>query len=109
MWLDLVGHRYLGSAHEQLPHRREERIMQEFVPLISGFAVGLALSAVRPSWRWWLGAVLAVAFGVAATVVTGEFATSWAFVLIDIPLVAAASACGSLVGRRGVRRTPHTR
>ena len=83
--------------------------MKEFVPLISGFAVGLALSAVRPSWRWWLGVLLAVGFGVGATVVTGEFATSWAFVLIDIPLVAGAAACGSLVARRGVRRTPDAR
>lgn len=83
--------------------------MQEFVPLISGFAVGLALSAVRPAWRWWLGALLAVGFGVGATVVTGEFATSWGFVFIDIPLVAAAAACGSLVARRVVRGTPDAR
>jgi hypothetical protein len=83
--------------------------MQEFVPLISGFAIGLALSAVRPPWRWWLGPLLAVACGVGATVVTGEFTTSWGFLLVDIPLVGAAAACGSLVARGVVRRRPDMR
>ena len=71
--------------------------MQELVPLVSGFAVGVALAALRPSLRWVLGVPLAVALGVFATVVTGEFETSWAFVLIDIPLVALAAACGVAV------------
>ena len=78
--------------------------MQELVPLVSGFAVGLALGALRPSLRLWVGAVLAVVLGVLATVVTGEFKTSWAFVLVDIPLVALASVCGLLVARRVVPR-----
>ena len=74
--------------------------MQELVPLVSGFAVGLALGALRPSLRLWVGAALAVVLGVLATVVTGELETSWAFVLVDIPLVALASVCGLLVARR---------
>ena len=74
--------------------------MQELVPLVSGFAVGLVLGALRPSLRLWVGAALAVVLGVLATVVTGELETSWAFVLVDIPLVALASVCGLLVARR---------
>ena len=34
--------------------------MQELVPLVSGFAVGLVLGALRPSLRPWLGGLLAV-------------------------------------------------
>jgi hypothetical protein len=82
--------------------------MQELVPLVSGFAVGLALGALRPSLRLWVGAALAVVLGVLATVVTGELETSWAFVLVDIPLVALASVCGLLVARRIVPRATRT-
>jgi hypothetical protein len=83
--------------------------MTESVPLITGFALGLALGAVGLRWRWWLGAPCAVALGVLATVVTGEFRTSWAFVLIDIPLVTAAMGCGLLVARRLAWRPPRLR
>lgn len=79
--------------------------MNELVPLITGFALGLVLGAVRPSLRWWIGAPLAAALGVIATVITGEFETSWGFVLIDIPLVVAAAAGGLLAARRLVGRT----
>lgn len=79
--------------------------MQELIPLVSGFVVGVALGAVRPSMRWWVGALLAVVLGVFATVVTGEFKTSWAYVLIDIPLVAVASVCGLMLSRSAVQRS----
>ncbi|MGH2716234.1 MAG: hypothetical protein ACRDM7_20595 [Thermoleophilaceae bacterium] len=77
--------------------------MQELVPLVSGFAVGLALGALRPSLRLPVGAALAVVLGVLATVVTGEFKTSWAFVLIDVPLVAVAAVCGLALARQATR------
>jgi hypothetical protein len=79
--------------------------MQELVPLVSGFAVGLVLGAMRPSIRPWLGGVAAVLLGVLATVVTGEAEISWAFVLIDVPLVALAALCGLLVARGRASRT----
>ena len=44
-------------------------------------------------------------FGTLATVVTGEVEISWAFVLLDIPLVALAALCGLLVARRHTSRT----
>ncbi|MGH2822462.1 MAG: hypothetical protein ACRDLY_05445 [Thermoleophilaceae bacterium] len=70
---------------------------------MSGFAVGLALGALRPSLRLPVGAALAVVLGVLATVVTGEFKTSWAFVLIDVPLVAVAAVCGLALARQTTR------
>lgn len=78
--------------------------MQELIPLASGFALGIALGAVRPSMRWWIGAPLAAALGVCATVVTGEFKTSWAYVLVDIPLVTLAAVCGLTLSRYAVHR-----
>ena len=82
--------------------------MQELVPIVTGFAAGLALGSLRPGVRLPVGALLAVVLGAAATVVTGESEISWAFVLIDIPLVALASACGLLVARRVRLRTADT-
>jgi hypothetical protein len=79
--------------------------MQELVPIVTGFAAGLALGYLRPSLRLPVGALLAVVLGVAATFVTGESAISWAFVLIDVPLVALAASCGVLVARRVRPRT----
>jgi hypothetical protein len=78
--------------------------MQELIPLLSGFIVGVALGSVRPAWRWWIGASLAVALGVLATVITGEFKTSWAYILVDIPLVAVASVLGLTLARHAAQR-----
>jgi uncharacterized membrane protein AbrB (regulator of aidB expression) len=83
--------------------------LQELVPLVSGFAVGLALGWLQPALRLPVGALLAVVLGTLATVVTGEFEVSWGFLLVDIPLVAAAATCGVLVARRAAWRAPRTR
>lgn len=66
--------------------------------------MGVALGAIRPSLRLSIGASLAIVLGVLATVVTGEFKTSWAFVLIDVPLVAVSAVCGLAVSRPAARR-----
>ena len=55
---------------------------------------------MRPSLRLLVGAALAVPFGVAATYLTGESEISWAFVLIDIPIVALSAAVGLALARR---------
>ena len=47
-----------------------------------------------------VGATLATALGVLATVASGEFKMTWAYLLIDIPLVAVAAVIGFLVTRR---------
>jgi hypothetical protein len=77
-----------------------EAAVKELVPLGLGLALGLGLGVQRPSLRVPVGAALAVCFGVLATVVTGEAKISWAFILIDIPLVAVAAVLGLLLGRR---------
>jgi hypothetical protein len=82
--------------------------VQELVPLGLGLALGIGLGVLRPSLRLPVGALLAVCLGVLATLVTGEAEISWAFVLVDIPLVAVAAALGVMLGRR-LRPLPHAR
>lgn len=77
--------------------------MNELLPIVSGLAVGAALGLLAPQLRLLLGGLSAIVLGVLATVVSGEFEVSWAYLLIDIPLVAAASVAG-LLGGRLVRR-----
>jgi hypothetical protein len=72
----------------------------ELIPLGCGLLLGVALGRVRPALRLPLGAVLAVGLGFLATAVTGEAAISWAFVLIDIPIVAVGALVARLVERR---------
>ena len=74
--------------------------MQELFPILFGLILGAALGFVRPSMRLPLGAVIAVALGVLATVITGEFKSSWGYLLIDIPLVALSALAGLLAARR---------
>jgi hypothetical protein len=74
--------------------------MQEFFPLASGLLLGAGLGFVRPRIRLPVGAALAIVGGVLATLVTGEFKTSWSFVVIDVPLVAMAAALGLVAGRQ---------
>ena len=74
--------------------------MQELVPISCGFLLGALLGGLRPALQLPLGVILAAALGVVATVVTGEAAISWMFVVIDIPIVMAAALIGRLVGRR---------
>ena len=74
--------------------------MQELLPLVSGLAAGALLGLVRPGIRMPVGTLLAVLLGTFATVVTGEFAVSPGFLLVDIPLVALASVMGLALSRR---------
>jgi hypothetical protein len=74
--------------------------MDELFPVVAGLAVGALLGLIRPTLRFWVGAVLAVLFGVLATVVSGEFHISWGFLLIDIPLVAISASAGLALARR---------
>ncbi len=66
----------------------------ELLPIASGLFVGCVLGLVRPGLRVPVGIALAILFGVMATVASGEFLESWAFLLIDIPLVAIAAVIG---------------
>ena len=74
--------------------------MQELFPILFGLILGAGLGFVRPSMRLPVGAALAIVLGVLATVITGEFKSSWGYLLIDIPLVGLAAIAGLLAGRR---------
>jgi hypothetical protein len=78
--------------------------VHELFPFAAGLLLGAVLGVLRPSIRAPVGAVAAVALGVLATVISGEFHVSWEFLLFDIPLVAVSAALGLAVARR-VRAT----
>ena len=65
--------------------------MTEIFPFVGGVLVGV-LVARRPRVPLWVAAVLAVALGVLATVVSGEFRLSWDYLYFDVPFVALAAA-----------------
>jgi hypothetical protein len=73
--------------------------MNEIVPIALGFASGVLIGGLTPRRRLAAWLAVSVLLGVAATVLTGEWRISWAFVLIDIPLVAAAALVGHLGAR----------
>jgi hypothetical protein len=74
--------------------------VEELLPIASGLIIGSILGLIRPSARVPVGAILIVAFGVLATVVSGEYLISWSFLLIDIPLVALCAAASLFVTHR---------
>ena len=78
--------------------------MGELLPIALGAAIGLLFGALGPRRRWVVCGIAAVAAGFVATVVSGEFRLSWAFLLIDIPLVVTAALIVRLAVIRGVRR-----
>ncbi|SDY47797.1 hypothetical protein SAMN05661080_03597 [Modestobacter sp. DSM 44400] len=78
--------------------------MGEVLPMLLGGAVGLLFGALRARWRWLVCGLAAVIAGVTATVASGEFRLSWAFLLVDIPLVVASALVVQLVVIRGRQR-----
>ena len=75
-------------------------IVEELLPVASGLVIGLILGLLRSSLRVLVGLGLIIAFGVLATVVSGEYLISWSFLLIDIPLVTVSAAAGLFVTHR---------
>jgi hypothetical protein len=73
--------------------------MQELFPLACGLLLGVTLGFVRPALRLSVGAAFAIVLGTLATVITGEFKTSWGYLLVDIPLVGVAAFLGFLSAR----------
>jgi len=76
------------------------RSMFELFPIACGVLAGALVGLIRPSLRVPVGAALAIALGTLATVLSGEFKTSWGFLLIDIPLVAVSAAASNLLVAR---------
>lgn len=78
--------------------------MNELFPIAAGLLCGLLLGAVTARRRMATGVGFAVVAGTLATVVSGEWRVSWAFLLVDIPLVAVSAALGALLSRAAVAR-----
>lgn len=74
--------------------------MNEVFPIMAGLLCGLLLGPLTARRRAYLGLTSAVVLGVLATIVSGEWRASWAFLLIDIPLVAISATAGLLLSRR---------
>jgi len=69
----------------------------ELLPVLSGLLLGSLVGLFRPFRRRRIEAFLIVTLGALATLASGEFRLSWAFLLIDIPLVALSFAAGLAV------------
>lgn len=78
--------------------------MEEVFPVLAGVVVGLVTGSVRLVWLRILLLVLAgIAFGVTASWISGELATSWIYLLIDtaeVIVVAAMTIVGMTAWRR---------
>ena len=74
--------------------------MHELFPIAAGLLLGSLLQFLRPSLRLPVGLAAAVAIGVTATVISGEYKIGWEFLLIDIPGAAFATAAGYLATKR---------
>jgi len=80
--------------------------MHELLPTASGAVLAVLLKLLRPSLRVPAGTALVAALGTIATVASGEYELSWAFLAVDIPIVALSAAIGLTVLRR---LTPRSR
>jgi len=74
--------------------------MNELFPILSGLVVGTLIGFLRPRTRLAVGLVVSVVIGVTATVVSGESQLSWAYLLVDIPLVGLALVTAMLLTSR---------
>ena len=73
--------------------------MDELVPVILGAAMGAVIGyLVRGRWRDVAAIAAVIVAGVAATVASGEYRISWAYLLPDL----AEAACGLALGYAGV-------
>lgn len=81
--------------------------MEELFPIVGGILLGTGLGYLRPNVRWRIGLPVAVLLGILATVFSGEFRLTWAYLLIDIPLVVGCAAAALLLVHR-VRWGPGT-
>ena len=78
--------------------------MTELFPIVAGLLCGLVLGSLTARRLVLVGLAFSVVAGVLATVVSGEWRISWAFLLIDIPLVAVSAVVGDLLSRSVVLR-----
>ena len=77
--------------------------MDELFPVILGIVVGLFVGFVPRRLRAATLAVASVCAGAAATILSGEYATSYAYLLIDLSEAGVGCAMGLLFARVVVR------
>jgi hypothetical protein len=82
--------------------------MDELFPVVSGVVLGIVVAGLRPSLRLWVGVLLSVLLGMAATLVSGEFEAGWEYLLIDIPLVAVSAGVSFTLARAALMRLRHS-
>jgi Na+-transporting NADH:ubiquinone oxidoreductase subunit NqrE len=82
--------------------------MDELFPVVSGVVLGILVAGLRPSLRLWVGVLLSVLLGMAATLVSGEFEAGWEYLLIDIPLVAVSAGVSFTLARAALVRLRHS-
>lgn len=80
--------------------------MNELFPVVAGLICGVLLGSLTARKRVIIGLAFSVLAGIAATVLSGEWRISWAFLLIDIPLVAVSAVAGDLLARTVILRRP---
>lgn len=78
--------------------------MEEIFPITVGLVCGLLLGPLTAKRRLFVGLTVSIIAGFLATVVSGEWRVSWAFLIIDIPLVAVSATAGFLLSRTLVLR-----
>ena len=84
--------------------------MGEIFPIVAGALIGLLASRIMAlRLRWIVSTILTLFAGGAATFLSGEAAESWAFVLVDIGLVAITAAIVWGVAALVTRRVGQTR
>ncbi len=66
--------------------------MNELLPIVSGLVLGSALALIQPRRPGVLGLAASIVLGALATVLSGEYAIAWTFLLIDVALVGACAA-----------------
>jgi len=78
----------------------------EMLPFVEGVLLGLLLGRMKPKTRMRLGGPLAVVLGALATIASGELQRSWAFLVVDVALVALTAGAALLAMHRlgGARR-----
>jgi hypothetical protein len=83
--------------------------MDELFPIAAGLVLGILFAAGFWWLRlWWVRSVLVLLAGVSATVLSGEYRATWAFLLVDVGEVAllawigfvAAAGSASISARR---------
>jgi xanthosine utilization system XapX-like protein len=78
--------------------------VSELFPIVSGLLVGSVLPVLRPHVRLRVAVAASIALGTLATILSGEYAVGWEFLLIDIPLVALCCAAAAVTVRAARRR-----